>query len=44
MGSEPVPSASIRFGLGRFTTEEDIDYAIGRFAAVVHHLRQMAPA
>ena len=34
-----VPSASIRFGLGRFTTEEEIDYAIEKFAAVVSHLR-----
>jgi cysteine desulfurase len=34
-----VPSASIRFGLGRFTTEEEIDYAVGKFAAVVAHLR-----
>jgi cysteine desulfurase len=43
MGGEPVPSASIRFGLGRFTTDEEIDYAIERFAAVVRHLRNMAP-
>jgi cysteine desulfurase len=40
---EPVPSASIRFGLGRPTTDEDIDYAIERFVAVVRHLRNMAP-
>ena len=43
MGDRPVPSATIRFGLGRFTTEEDIDYAIEKFSAVVRHLRQMAP-
>lgn len=43
MGREPVPSASIRFGLGRFTTESDIDYAIERFVAVTRHLRQTAP-
>jgi cysteine desulfurase len=41
--SEPVPSASIRFGLGRFTTDDDIEYAIGKFVAVVRHLRSMAP-
>jgi cysteine sulfinate desulfinase/cysteine desulfurase-like protein len=35
-----VPSASIRFGLGRFTTEQDIDYAIDKFTNVVRHLRQ----
>jgi cysteine desulfurase len=43
MRGEPVPSASIRFGLGRFTTEDEIDYAIERFVAVVRHLRSMAP-
>lgn len=43
MGAEPVPSASIRFGLGRFTTDSDIDYAIERFVAVTRHLRQTAP-
>jgi cysteine desulfurase len=43
MGSEPVPSASIRFGLGRFTTQDDVDFAVDRFTAVVRHLRQMAP-
>jgi cysteine desulfurase len=38
-----VPSASIRFGLGRFTSPEDIEYAIDKFAAVVGHLRATAP-
>jgi cysteine desulfurase len=42
-GDAPVPAASIRFGLGRFTTEADIDYAIERFTTVVKHLRAMAP-
>ena len=39
-----VPSASIRFGLGRFTTDAEIDYTIKKFATVVGHLRAMAPA
>ena len=39
MGSEPVPSACIRFGLGRFTTEDEVDYAVDKFSAVVRHLR-----
>jgi len=43
-GPGQVPSATIRFGLGRQTTADDIDYAIDRFAAVVKHLRESAPA
>jgi cysteine desulfurase len=31
--------ASVRFGLGRFTTEEEIDYAADKVAAVIAHLR-----
>jgi cysteine desulfurase len=40
---ERVPSACIRFGLGRFTTDAEIDYAIEKFSAVVTHLRRTAP-
>lgn len=43
-GPDNVPSATIRFGLGRQTTEADIDYTIEKFAAVVKHLRDTAPA
>jgi cysteine desulfurase len=43
LGATGVPSASVRFGLGRFTTEDDVDYAIHRFVAVVRHLRRVAP-
>ena len=32
--------ASIRFGLGRYTTEEEVDYAAGKVADVVRQLRQ----
>ena len=42
-GARAVPSASIRFGLGRETTAGDIDYTIGKFATVVRHLRETAP-
>jgi len=34
---------SLRFGLGRFTTEADIDYAIGHVVEAVTHLREMSP-
>jgi len=39
----PVPSATIRFGLGRWTTEDEIDYTIQKFTTVVNHLRKTAP-
>jgi cysteine desulfurase len=35
--------ASLRFGLGRWTTEAEIDTAIARVGAVVHQLRRMSP-
>lgn len=44
LGGAPVPGATVRFGLGRFTTDADIDYAIDKFATVVARLRQSVPA
>lgn len=35
-------AAAVRFGLGRFTTEEEVDYAVEKFSAVVRHLRPSA--
>jgi cysteine desulfurase len=43
MGDRPVPSASVRFGLGRFTTADEIDYAIEKFVTVVRHLLRSTP-
>jgi cysteine sulfinate desulfinase/cysteine desulfurase-like protein len=43
LGEGAVPAASVRFGLGRFTTAAEIDEAVDRFVAVVRHLRRMAP-
>ena len=35
--------ASLRFGLGRWTTEEEVDFAVGRVAEAVTRLRAMSP-
>lgn len=43
MGDENVPSASIRFGVGRMTTESDIDFVIEKFTTVVRKLRELHP-
>lgn len=40
--SEDLTRASLRFGLGRFTTEEEIDFAISATAATVHRLRKLS--
>jgi len=39
----PGAGASIRFGLGRWTTDAEIDFAIERVATVVRSLRQRQP-
>lgn len=41
-GETSVPSASIRFGIGRGTTEEEIDYVIDKFTTTVRRLRELA--
>ncbi|KAJ3145253.1 cysteine desulfurase [Geranomyces variabilis] len=40
---EDMAHSSIRFGIGRFTTEEEIDFAINRVVAHVDKLRDMSP-
>jgi len=41
--SDELAHSSIRFSIGRFTTEEDIDFAIALVTEKVDHLRQMSP-
>jgi cysteine desulfurase len=41
--SDDLAHSSIRFGLGRFTTEEEIDYAIEVTLKAVTHLRELSP-
>jgi len=38
--SDDLAQASIRFGLGRFTTEPEVDYAAGRVIETVRQLRE----
>ena len=40
---EDLAHTSLRIGLGRFTTEQEVDYAIERIASEVERLRDMSP-
>ena len=40
---DELAHSSLRFGLGRFTTEEEIDYAIDHVKVAVNKLREMSP-
>ena len=42
VGSD-LAHSSIRFGLGRFNTDEEIEYTIDRMLKAVTHLREMSP-
>ena len=41
--SDDLAHSSIRFGLGRFTTAEEVDYAIENTKKAVNHLRDLSP-
>jgi cysteine desulfurase len=41
--SDDLAHSSIRYGLGRFTTEEEVDYAIDITKKAVTHLRELSP-
>jgi cysteine desulfurase len=41
--SDDLAHSSIRFGLGRFSTEEEVDFAIEKTKQSVLHLRELSP-
>jgi cysteine desulfurase len=41
--SDELAHSSIRFSLGRFTTEEEIDYAIDQISKNINKLRELSP-
>lgn len=40
---DELAHSSIRFGIGRFTTEEEVDFAVNNVIKAVNHLREMSP-
>jgi cysteine desulfurase len=40
---DDIAHSSIRFGIGRFNTEEEIDYVAGKLIDVVKKLRELSP-
>jgi cysteine desulfurase len=40
---DSLAQASLRFGLGRWNTEEEVDYAVEKISRVVKRLRALSP-
>ena len=40
---EDMAHSSIRFGLGRFTTEGEVDFVTGKIVDIVRRLRELSP-
>ena len=40
---DELARASLRFGLGRWTTDEEVDYAADKVSSLVTRLRQLSP-
>jgi cysteine desulfurase len=40
---EDLAHTSIRFGIGRFNTEEEVDYVVNRVVETVQRLRELSP-
>ncbi|TFK42457.1 cysteine desulfurase NFS1 [Crucibulum laeve] len=41
--AEDMAHSSLRFGIGRFTTEAEIDFVVKHIVGTVHRLREMSP-
>ena len=41
--NEDLVQSAIRFGLGRFNTEEEVEYVRGRVVETVRSLRELSP-
>ena len=40
---DDLAHSSIRFSLGRFTTDEEVDFAVEKLVAGVNHMRDLSP-
>ena len=41
--SDELAHSSLRFSFGRFTTEEEVDYAVDQIHTAVNKLRELSP-